>query len=126
MAKLVIVSLAALVTYGFAATLGSGSAALDAGSKVIASCGNGMTFAYTSAYETDSGYVVDGIDLSGIPAGCRNKTLSATFYDRRGATVGSTVGATLTASGSTQSIAIAPTTNTIDAGRVSGVSVVVS
>ena len=127
LAKLVVVSLAAGATYGVAATLGSGSAALEAGSKVITSCGSGMTFAYTSAFSTTvSGYVVNGIDLTDIPPGCRDRTLSVTFYDNRGAIVGAAVDATLTASGTTQSIDIVPSPNTIDATRVSGVSVVVS
>jgi hypothetical protein len=49
-----------------------------------------------------------------------------TFYDNRGAVVGAAVDATLTASDTTQSIDIVPSPNTIDATRVSGVSVVVS
>jgi len=129
-AKLVVAALAAAVagagTYGFAATLGSSSAGLGAGSTVVASCGSGMRFAYTSAFSaTDSGYVVSGIDISSIPAGCQNQTLSATFYDSSGATVGSAVATTLPASGTTQSITITPSSNTIDAGELSGVSVVV-
>lgn len=130
-AKLRVVAFAAVVTcagtYGFAATLASGSGGLGAGNNVIAACGSGMNFAYTSAYDgDDSGYVVNGIDLSGIPAGCHNESLSATFYDSKGSTVGFAVSATLPASGTTQSIAITPNSNTIDAAQVSGVSVVVS
>ena len=86
-----------------------------------------MRFAYTSAFSSgNSGYVVEGIDLSDIPAGCHEKSLSATFYDSRGTTVGSDVRAVLTTSGTTQTIDIVPTSNAIDASRVSGVSVVVS
>jgi len=130
-AKLVVAVLAAVVVfagaYGFAATLGSSTADLGAGSNVIASCGNGITLAYTAEFDADkSGYAVNGIELSNIPAGCQSKSLSATFYDSSGTTVGSAVGATLTASGTTQSIAITPSTNTIDADRVSGVSIVLS
>jgi hypothetical protein len=129
-AKLVVAALAALVAfvgaYAFAASLGSSTTGLAAGSEVIASCGSGMTFAYTTAFDgAASGYAVSGIELSNIPAGCRSKSLSATFYDSGGVPVGSAAGATLTASGTTQSIAIPQTSNTIDAGRVSGVSVVV-
>jgi hypothetical protein len=113
--------------YGFASTLGFGTSGLGAGSTLVASCGSGLTFAYTTSFSpTGSGYVVDGIELSDIPAGCRSKSLSASFYDRSGATVGSPVGATLAASGTTQSIAVAPASDAIDASRVSGVSVVVS
>lgn len=129
-AKLVLAALAAFAAfagaYGLAASLGSGTTGLAAGSDVIASCGSGMTFAYTTAFDvTDSGYSVSGIELSYIPAGCRSKRLSATFYDSSGAPVGAAVGATLTAAGTTQSIAI-QASNEIDADRVDGVSIVVS
>jgi len=94
---------------------------------VITACGDGMTFAYTTAYNaTSSGYMVNGVDLSNIPSGCRNKTLSATFYDHSGTTVGSAVAARLAGSGTSQSIAVAPSSNAIEAGEVDGVSVVVS
>jgi hypothetical protein len=129
--KLVIAALAACVAsvwaYGFAASLGSSTTGLAAGSRVIASCGSGMTFAYTTAFDAaDASYAVSGIELSNIPAGCRSKTLSATFYDSSGTPVGSAVGATLATAGTTQSIAVAQGANRIDAGQVSGVSVVVS
>jgi hypothetical protein len=129
MAKLVAAVLAALVasvgTSGFGAALESANAGLGAGSKVIAACGNGMGFAYTSGYYAESsGYVVNRIDLSNIPAGCRNKNLSVTFYDNSGATVGAAVDATLAATGTTQSIAVTPGSNTIDVREVRGVSVV--
>ncbi len=129
--KTVLAALAAVAAflgaYGFAATLGSSSTGLGAGSKVVASCGSGLTFAYTAAFSaTNSEYVVNGVELSNIPAGCQRKSLSASFYDSDGTPVGSAVDMTLTASGSTQSIAIAPSSNTIDAGQVNGVSVVVS
>jgi hypothetical protein len=127
--KLVIAALAACAAsggaYGFA--LGSITTGLAAGSKVIASCGSGMTFAYRTALDVaDSSYAVSGIELSNIPAGCRSKTLSATFYNGSGTPVGSAVSATLTEAGTTQSIAIAQGSNAIDAREVSGVSVVVS
>jgi len=130
-AKLLVAAFATVVTcagtYGFAATLATGSTGLGAGSNVIEACGSGMSVAYTSAYDgADSGYVVNGIDLSGIPAGCQNKSLSATFYDSSGRSVGFTVSAALPASGTTESIAITPNSNTIDAAQVSGISVVVS
>ena len=85
-----------------------------------------MTFAYTAAFSaTDSDYVVNGIELSNIPAGCQRKSLSASFYDSNGTTVGSAVDATLSASGSTQA-SPSPELDPDDAGLVSGVSVVVS
>jgi hypothetical protein len=127
----VIAALAALAAtaggYGFAASLASSATGLAAGSRVIASCGSGMTVAYTTAFDAaDSSYAVSGIELSNIPAGCRGEMLSATFYDDSGATVGSAVGATLTTAGTSQSIAIAQSSNRIDASLVGGVAVVVS
>jgi hypothetical protein len=113
--------------YAFAASLASSTTGLAAGSKVVAACGSGMTFAYRTALDVaDSSYAVSGIELSNIPAGCQAKTLSATFYDGSGTPVGSAVGVTLTDAGTTQSIAIAQASNEIDAREVSGVSVVVS
>lgn len=118
---------ASVGAFGFAASQGLGNPGLAAGSQVIASCGSGMTLAYTTAYSAaGSGYAVTGIELSNIPAGCHSKSLSATFQDSDGTAVGSAVDATLTAAGTTQSIAVVPSSNPIDAGRVSGVSVVVS
>jgi hypothetical protein len=113
--------------YAFTASFRSGTTGLAAGSEVIAACGSGMTFAYTTAFDAaGSSYSVSSIELSNIPAGCESENLSATFYDSGGTPVGSAVGATLTAAGTTQSIAVARRSNTIDAGRVAGVSVVVS
>ena len=131
MTKLVVAALAAVAAclgaYGFAATLGSSTTGLWAGNQVVASCGSGMTFAYSTAFHAaDSDYVVNGIKLSNIPAGCQRKSLSASFYDSNGTTVGSPVGATLPASDTSQSIAISPSSNAIEAGEVSGVSIVVS
>jgi hypothetical protein len=130
-ARLLVASLAAAVACGgaycFAATLGFSATGLGAGSEVVASCGDGMRFAYTTSFSpTVSGHVVDGIEVSDIPAGCLGENLSATFYDRNGSPVGAPVGATLTASGTTQSIAVAPRSDAIDASRISGVSVVLS
>jgi hypothetical protein len=131
MAKFLVAAIAAVAacaaTYAFAATLAPSSSGLGAGSEVVAACGSGMILSYTSTFDaTASGYVVNGIDVSRIPAGCRNKSLSATFYDDSGATIGSAVGGTMTATGTTQSIVVTPSSNFIDAGRVGGVSVVVS
>jgi hypothetical protein len=129
--KLVLAALAAVLTfagaYGFAASLGASTSGLGADSTVSASCGSGMTLAYTTVFNpAGSGYAVSGIELSNIPAGCRSKTFSATFYDRSGAAVGAAIAATLTGSGATQRIAVDPDSSAIVAGEVSGVSVVVS
>lgn len=129
--KLVLAVLAAFIVFaaveGFAASLGSSSGGFGANSKVISSCGTGLSFVYTTAFSTAiSGYAVKGIDLSDIPAGCLGKSLSVTFYNSSTNASGSPVRATLPASGTTQSISIDPNTNTIDATKISGVAVVVS
>jgi hypothetical protein len=110
-----------------AASLGESTGGLDAGSQVIASCGTGMVFSYTATYYGGKrSYVLNGIDLTNIPTGCLNKTLSATFYDSSGNTVGSAISDILPASGTTQSMSIDPTSNPIDTRLVAGISVIVS
>ena len=111
----------------FAASLGATANGLGADSKVVASCGAGMTFGYTTTfYQGIAGYAVDGIDLSNIPAACLGKTLSVTFYDGGSAPLGSAVAASLPAAGTSDVISVAPGSNTIGAGGISGVSIVVS
>lgn len=113
--------------YGFAASLGVSSTGLGADNKVVASCGSGMSFAYTTSYDSAiPGYAVNGISLTSIPSGCWNKTLAVTFTDSSNNALGSQVTATLPASGTTSSVSITPTSNTIDASKVTGISVVVS
>jgi hypothetical protein len=113
--------------YGLGASHGSGATVLAAGNQVIASCGSGMTFVYTTAFNvTDSSYAVSGIELSHIPGRCHNQSLSATFSDGNGAPLGPAVDATLTSAGTTQTIAIALKSTNIDASKVHGISVVVS
>lgn len=113
--------------YGFAASLGVSTSGLGADNKVVASCGSGMTFAYTTAYSaTQPGYAVNGISLSNIPAGCLSKNLAVTFSDGSNAALGSQVTAALPATGTTSTVSITPATNDIDASKVANVSVVVS
>jgi len=112
--------------YGFAASMGISTSGLGADNKVVASCGSGMTFAYTTSYYSGlPGYAVNGITLSSIPAGCYGKSLAVTFSDGSNAALGSQVTATLP-SAATGSVAITPGTNDIDASKVANVSVVVS
>lgn len=130
-AKLAFAAIAASIVFagafGFAASFGMSGGGLHAGDRLIAACGSGMTFAYTTAFDSgSSAYAVSGIDLSNIPAGCLRKAVSVTFLDSADSATGSAVDAVLPASGTTQSISISPTSNPIDAGQVSGVSVVVS
>ncbi len=129
--KFVVAAIVAVIAfsgvYGFAASLGISTSGLGADTKVVASCGTGMTFAYTTTYYSGvPGYAVNGINLTNIPAGCLNKNLSVTFYGSGNAAVGSAVTSTLPASGTTQSLSITPSANTIDASAVTGVAVTVS
>lgn len=112
--------------YGFAASLGISTSGLGADNKVVASCGSGMTFAYTTSYYSGlPGYAVNGINLSSIPAGCYGKSLAVTFSDSNNAALGSEVTATLP-SAATGSVSITPSSNSIDASKVANISVVVS
>jgi hypothetical protein len=129
--KLVVAAVAAGlaggVSQGFAASLATGTGGLGATSKIVGACGSGLTFGYTTTFDPGiSGYAVDRIELSNIPAGCLNKNLAATFYGSDANANGSAVSATLPTAGTTQTIPIDSSSNTIDAGQVSGVSVVVS
>ncbi len=113
--------------YGFAASLGISTSGLGADNKVVASCGTGMTFAYTTSYySTQPGYAVNGINLSAIPAGCLGKNLAVTFSDGTNAALGSQITATLPASGTTATVSITPSANDIDASKVANISVVVN
>ena len=86
-----------------------------------------MTFAYTTEFDpVISDYALDGIEVSNIPAGCLNKSLSVTFLDGTGSRTGSLVSAILPGSGTTKSISITPSSNTIEANEINGVSVVIS
>lgn len=129
--KLVLATVASVTVfgsvYGFAASMGISTSGLGADNKVVAACGSGMTFAYTTSYYSSlPGYSVNGISLSNIPAGCLNKSLAVTFSDGSNAALGSQVTATLPASGTTSTVSITPSSNDIDASKVANVSVVVS
>jgi hypothetical protein len=113
--------------YGFAASLGLSPKAFGATSNTLASCGPGMRFRFTTAFHPGiSGYAVDRIDLSNIPAGCLDKSLTATFYRGDDNVRGSAISVTLPSSGTTETVSVDPNSNLIDASHVSGVSVVVS
>ncbi|HZS30075.1 MAG TPA: hypothetical protein VFA37_02340 [Gaiellaceae bacterium] len=113
--------------YAFAASAGVRAGDFGANARIVASCGSGMTFTYTTAFDSGiSGYAVDGIDVSRIPAGCRGEQLSVNFYDDGDEVGGSPLTVSLPASGTTEEIPVDPGTHTIAVSRVSGVSVVVS
>jgi hypothetical protein len=128
--RLVLAALAASIAFagvhGFAASFGAASDGLGATSRMVASCGTGLTLAYTTAFDPGiSGDIVNGIDLSNIPAGCLGKTVSVEFTKGDEA-VGSAVRATLPASGTTQTVSVATSSNVIDASQIHAISVVVS
>jgi hypothetical protein len=113
--------------YGFAASLGVSTSGLGADNKIVASCGSGMTFAYTTSYYSGlPGYAVNGVNITNIPSGCLNKTLAVTFSDGSNAALGSEITATLPSTGTTDSISVTPSANDVDASKVSNISVVVS
>jgi hypothetical protein len=112
---------------GFATSLGTGTGGPGATSRIVAACGSGLTLGYTTTFDRGiSAYAVDRIELSNIPVGCLDKSLTATFYGGDANATGYAVSATFSTAGTTQTIPIDPNWNTIDAGQVSGVSVVVS
>jgi hypothetical protein len=110
-----------------AASQGSSTSGFGTDTKVIGSCGSGIAFADTTTYDSGiAGYAVNGINLSNIPAGCLHKSLSVTFYNDSKTPVGSTVTTSLPSTGTTESIPVTPSTNTIETSLVTGISVVVS
>jgi hypothetical protein len=131
MARLACAAVAASVVlgsaHGFATSLGLDVSGLGAGSKVVAACGNGLMFGYRTAFDPGaSNSAVDGIELSDIPTPCLGKSVSVTFLDGADNAIGSPVHATLSPSGTTESIPIDPSSNPVEAARVCRVSVVVS
>jgi len=115
------------VAVGKASILDRNSSGLHAGNELIASCSRGMGFTYTTSFDPDiPGYAIDGIDVSHIPADCLRKSLSVTFYSEYDDAVGSVVDSTLPTSGTTLSIPVDPRSDTIAAGLVTGLSIVIS
>ncbi len=110
----------------FAASIEVNPTGLGAGDNVIASCGSGLAFAYTTAFDSRvSGYAVHRINLSSIPKGCLGKDFSVTFYNSNGDTEGSAIRGTLPVSGTSKIEPVAASSNPIDASRIGGVSVVI-
>jgi len=112
--------------HGFAASFGTGTGSLAAGNAPVASCGAGLTVSYSIAFDPGIGNAVTGVSASSIPPGCLGKSLSVSFYGDGGRADGREIRATLPSSGATADIAVDPSTNTIDADGLSGVSAVVS
>lgn len=110
--------------YGFAASLGTTTSGLGADSKIVSACGSGLAASYSTTYSAStSGYVVNQVNLSTIPAGCLSKAYKIQLTGTGGAAVGGELTGTLPASGTTATIA---TSGNPDAGAVTGISIVVS
>ncbi len=109
---------------GFAASLGTTTSDLGAGSVVVAACGSGITASYTTAYSSSiPGYSVSQVNLLGIPAGCVSRPYKIQLTGASGAAVGSEMTGMLPSSGTTANLA---TSGTSDASLVTGISVVIS
>lgn len=108
-----------------AATLGGlTGATLGADVAVIASCDtDGVTLAYTNAYDTTLGrYQTTAVTVNGIAAACASKTLAITLKDSAGASLAS--GTVASISGTSASVTFtAPGAN---ANAVTGAAVVIS
>jgi hypothetical protein len=107
-----------------AASRGTETGGLGAGSSVVAACGSGTTASYTPTYDASiPGYSVSRVNLAGIPGGCLGKSYEIRLIGPSGVTVGSELAGTLPTSGATADIA---TSGNPDARLVTGVSVVIS
>lgn len=117
--------IAALLSVGVAtaASEGSSSSGLRAGSALAAACGAGITASYTTAYASSIPGYSRRVDLAGIPAGCLSESYTIQLTGTHGVAVGSEMTGTLPSSGATARIA---TGDAPDASLVTGISVVVS
>jgi hypothetical protein len=95
---------------------------LGADDSVVASCDtDGVTLAYTTAYDATSGvYRVTGVTVGGINAACSGESMSVTLKDGTGASLGT---GTASVGGTSQAVTIAPTAA---AKSVVGAAVVIS
>jgi hypothetical protein len=109
--------------YGFAATLDVGANQLSAGDATVASCqATQATGTYSVGYDTTAKtYVVSGVTVTGLAAGCGSKAISVTLTGNSGAQNLATITGTVPAAGGT--LALTPTGPAINASTVTGVSV---
>jgi hypothetical protein len=106
-----------------ASTLGGlSSSSLGANDTVVASCdSDGVSIAYTNAYDTATGrYRTTGATVNGIAAACNGKNLAVTLRDQAGAPLGT---GTVSVGGTSQAVVLAPTAA---ADAVTGAAVVIS
>jgi len=125
-AAALVAGVAAFGTVGAsAASLGGiTGTSLGADTAVIGSCDtDGVTLAYTNAYDATSGrYQTTGVTVNGIAAACAGKTMSLTLKDAAGASLGSGTVASISGTSAAVSLA-APGAN---AATVAGAAVVIS
>jgi hypothetical protein len=111
--------------YGFAATLNVSTDQLSAGSAAVGSCqaSGSPTGTYAVAYDsTLGGYKVSGVTVTGIDAGCANKSVSVTLTGSGNSNLGTLTG---TAPSGGAPLALTPV-STISAAAVTGVAVAIN
>jgi hypothetical protein len=98
------------------------SQSVGSSDTVVASCDtNGVGIQYTTSYNaTASKYVVTGVTLTGVAAGCNNETADVTLKDVGGNSIAT--GSALVA-GTTQVVSLSPSAS---AEAVVGASVIIS
>jgi hypothetical protein len=95
---------------------------LGANDTVVASCDtDGMTVAYTNAYDSATGkYRTGSATISGIAAACNGQSLALTLRDSSGASLGA---GSATVAGTSQVVTLSPVAA---ADAVAGAAVVVT
>jgi hypothetical protein len=109
-----LIGLAAFGLVGAAAASlgGLGGQKLGADDTVVASCDtDGVTLAYTTAYDATSGvYRVSAVTVSGINTACNTENMSVTLKDSTGASLGTgTAVVNVSVAPFSQTVTIAPT-----------------
>jgi hypothetical protein len=111
--------------YAFAATLGVTSNSLGAGNASVTSCAASVTAAYTTTYDsTIPGYRVSGVNLNNLTA-CSGKAITVDLTGAGNASL-SQVTYTVLAADATAGNKTITVPGSINAGLVTGVSVVIA
>lgn len=128
MKRTLLAGLAGLVVFGgalaSASSLGGvNSRALGSGATVVASCDtDGVTLAYTTAYDAATGtYRVSGVTVGGIAASCTGQNVQVSLRNAAGTSSVSTASAAVT--GTSATLAVTPT---FDAALVDNASVLIA
>lgn len=99
LAKILGLALAVAATFaacGAAATLALGSQKLSAGNTAVTSCG---VSSLSATRNVDASGNVTQVDVGSVPAACAGETLTVTLVDGSGASLGSSVSATIPGAG---------------------------